>query len=143
MKPFIYFFLILFVATFCTSKSSNESTQTPVTPTDEQIEEYLQKRESKQKQVEENEARRQRKEGDTTRKIIDLLRERDALMAKAKLKTIEMEREQTRLFRRYIDDTIVKWTSEIERDGRRVAQINGELKKLGYSEDVGIPNVSF
>ena len=143
MKHLIYLLLISFIATFCTTKNSNESTQPPVKPTDEQIEQYLQKRESEQKKAEESVARKEQLEFNKSRQIANLLREKDALSAQITLKSLEMEREHTRLLRRYLDDTIVKWTSEIERDRRRIAQIIGLLKKLGYSEEVGIPKVNF
>ena len=135
MKIPIYMILLLVNVIFCTSKTSNE-----VKPTDEQIEEYLQKMESEKKQSEAGNTKKKQNEAMVTRKIVDLLFEREHIIDRIARKEAEIQRERRRFIRKYNIDSLMKWTSENEHDEVRITNIDKQLAELGYTG--GIPGSS-
>lgn len=101
-----------------TPPATTETSSRP--PTDQEIEAYLNKQKKTEREDKQAEAQR-------LRHLSEIYRERESLQGYISVKQVELNREQTRLLRKYVDDTVQVWTANIARYERRIKAIDKEL----------------
>ncbi len=108
-----------------TPPATTETSSRP--PTDQEIEAYLNKQKKTERAAAKQEADDKQTEAQRLRHLSELYRERETLQGYVSVKQVELNREQTRLLRKYVDDTVQVWTANIARYERRIKAIDKEL----------------
>jgi hypothetical protein len=108
-----------------TPPATTETSSRP--PTDQEIEAYLNNKKATEREAAKREDDDKQAEGRRNRHLADIYHEREALQGYISVKQVELNREQTRLLRKYVDDTVQVWTANIARYERRIKAIDKEL----------------